>query len=239
MEEPSTDAEKQLADVGSGNDNIEILISYALWIQWGDIAIEREDRARTARADMIALARYRQEYTPALGEELMASMVSISAAAHALDALYGQLVTPGIKAEIKAEGPWRKASRDGHIRECLKRRFNTGGRDRAWVGEFKWLFDLRNAAAHAEEQQLPSVPHPSGVCNSGQVNRDYSADAAMRAVDLMLDVLNTCAAKPKASDVGARQWARSYSPAISTLTTKLRVSRTARPLPARYEDTEA
>ncbi len=105
MEEPSTDAEKQLADVGSGNDNIEILISYALWIQWGDIAIEREDRARTARADMIALARYRQEYTPALGEELMASMVSISAAAHALDALYGQLVTPGIKAEIKAEGP--------------------------------------------------------------------------------------------------------------------------------------
>jgi len=46
VEEPSTDAEKQLADVGSGNDNIEILISYALWIQWGGIAIEREDRAR-------------------------------------------------------------------------------------------------------------------------------------------------------------------------------------------------
>lgn len=188
---------------------------------------------------MIALARYRQDYTSALGEELMASMVSISAAAHALDALYGQLVTPGFKAEIKAEVPRQKASRDGHIRECLKRRFNTGGRDRAWVGEFKWLFDLRNAAAHAEEQQLPSVPHPSGVCNSGQVNRDYSADAAMRAVDLMLDVLNTFAAKPKASDGGARQWARSYSPAISTLTTKLRVSRTARPLPARYKDTEA
>ena len=33
--------------------------------------------------------------------ELLASMVAISAAAHALDALYGQLVTP----DIKAAGP--------------------------------------------------------------------------------------------------------------------------------------
>lgn len=227
MEEPPADTEKQLTDVATASDGIRIMISYALWAQWGDIAVEREGRARDARADVMALARHRQEYGPALHEELLASMVAISAASHALDALYGQLVT----LEIKAAGPGDDKHREAHIRECLKRRFNTGKRDQPWVGEFRWLFALRDAAVHAEEKQLPSVLHPSGVTHSGQVALDYSADAAIRAVDLMLDVLNTCADNPKQSDAGARQWADSYGPSIRTLTAKLQVSRAARPLP--------
>ena len=205
---------------------IEVLISYALWAQWGDIAVEREGRARAARADLVALARYHEEFAPAMYKELLASMVAISAASHALDALYGQLVTP----QIRTAGP-KNAPREAHIRECLKRRFNTGKRDGDWVREFDWLFDLRDAAVHAEEKKLPSVPHPSGVTHAGQVAYDYSAEAAVRAVELMLDVLNTCADDPKQSDAGAKQWADSYGPAIRTLTTKLRVSRAARPLP--------
>jgi hypothetical protein len=42
--------------------------------------------------------------------ELLASMVAISAAAHALDALYGQLVTP----EIKVAGPRDDKGRGAH-----------------------------------------------------------------------------------------------------------------------------
>jgi hypothetical protein len=98
------------------------------------------------------------------------------------------------------------------------------------VREFDWLFDLRNAAAHPLYEQLPTMPHPSGVSRSGQASYDYSADGAVRAVDLMLDVLNTCADKPKPTDKEAQEWATRYGPSIQTLTTKLRVSRDARPL---------
>jgi hypothetical protein len=207
-------------------DDIQISISYALWGQWGEIAVEREGTARAARADLVAQHRHGQEPAPAMLTELLASMVAISAAAHALDALYGQLVTP----DIKAAGPGDDKGREAHIRECLKRRFDTGKRDLEWVSRFRRLFDLRDAAVHAEVKSLPAVPHPSGVSHAGQVNADYSAEEAVKAVDLMLDVLNTCVQNPKPSDDVAKKWAVDYGRSVETLTTQLRVSRDARPL---------
>jgi hypothetical protein len=46
----------------------------------------------------------------------------------------------------------------------------------------------------------------------------------------MLDVLNTCVPNPKPSDADAKAWAVDYGRAVESLTTKLRVSRGARPL---------
>jgi hypothetical protein len=218
--------DKTLSDRGMATESIQILISYALWGQWGEIAVEREGMARAARAELVAQHRHGQEPAPAMLTELLASMVAISAAAHALDALYGQLVTP----DIKMAGPRDDKRREAHIRECLKRRFDTGKRDLEWVSGFQRLFDLRDAAVHAEEKPLPAVPHPSGVSNAGQVNADYSAEEAVKAVDLMLDVLNTCVQNPKPSDAEAKAWAVSHWRAVGTITTQLRVSRDARPL---------
>jgi hypothetical protein len=110
----------------------------------------------------------------------------------------------------------------------LKRRFDTGKRDLEWVSHFQRLFNLCDAAVHAEVKPLPAVPHP--VSNAGQVNADYSAEEAVKAVDLMLDVLNTCVQNPKPSDDGAKAWAVDYGRAVETLTTQLQVSRDARPL---------
>ena len=218
--------DKILSDSAMATDDIQILISYALWSQWGQIAVEREVTARTARGELVAQHRHGQESASAMLTELLASMVAISAAAHALDAFYGQLVTPA----IKKDGPKDDKGREAHIRECLKRRFDTGKRDREWVSRFQRLFDLRDAAVHAEVKSLPAVPHPSGVGNAGQVNADYSAEEAVKAVDLMLDVLNTCVQNPKPSDAEAEAWAVGYGRAVETLTTQLRVSRDARPL---------
>ena len=111
----------------------------------------------------------------------------------------------------------------------MKRRFDTGKRDLEWVSRFQRLFDLRDAALHAKVKSLPAVPHPSGVSNAGQVNADYSAEEAVKAVDLMLDVLNTCVQNPKPSDDGAKAWAVDYGRAVETLTTQLQISRDARP----------
>jgi hypothetical protein len=116
--------------------------------------------------------RHGKEPAPAMLTELLASMVAILAAilaaAHALD-LYGQLVTPA----IKKDGAKDDKGREAHIRECSKRRFDTGMHDREWVSRFQRLFDLRDAAVHAEVKSLPAVPHPSGVINAGQLNADY------------------------------------------------------------------
>jgi hypothetical protein len=219
--------DKTVSDSVGVTDGIQILISYALWDQWGEIAVEREGAARAARAELVAQHRHGQEPAPAMLTELRASMVAISAAAHALDALYGQLVTPA----IKEAGPGDDKRRETHIRECLKRRFDTGKRDQEeWVSRFKRLFALRDAAVHAKVELLPAVPHPSGVSNAGQVNKDYSAEEAAEAVDLMLDVLSTCVQNPKRSDAEAKKWAVDYGPVVETLTTKRRVIRDPRPL---------
>jgi hypothetical protein len=164
----------------------------------------------------------------ALSSELLAAMVAISAAAHALDALYGQLVT----AQIKANGPRGDVGRAAHIRECLKRRFNTGKKDREWVEAFGWLFSLRDAAVHAEEKHLPAVQHPAGVGYSGPLNADYCAEGAGRAVQLLMDVLETCVRNPKRSDSGAVQWAKDYGPGVGILLTDHAVARDALPLVA-------
>src|SRR6187455_1787194 len=46
--------DKILSDSAMATDDIQILISYALWSQWGQIAVEREGTAWTARAELVA-----------------------------------------------------------------------------------------------------------------------------------------------------------------------------------------
>ena len=45
------------------------------------------------------------------------------------------------------------------------------------------LFDLRDAEVHAKVKSLPSLPHPSGVSNAGQVHADNSAEEAVKAAN--------------------------------------------------------
>ena len=118
-------------------------------------------------------------------------MIAIAASSHALDALYGR---------VKRELPERPETENrwSTILEELKRAAYVkgsagGGR---WAKELEWLFDLRNAALHYEEKMTPTVPHPSGA-SSGVENVIYCAEAATRAVDLALEILDTCITAPR------------------------------------------
>lgn len=84
----------------------QAMIGYALWGQWGEIAIDREHAARTARAQMLAEHRHGLTYGPTLAAEFRASLVAVSAvdAAHALDAMYGQLISPDVRSVGPKEG---------------------------------------------------------------------------------------------------------------------------------------
>lgn len=213
--------------------SVEVMMSAALWAQWFEVATDRDEAARAARADAVAKKRHGQEVAHALSREHTAALVAVSASAHALDAIYGQLVTDA----IKEDGPREGAGREAHIRECLKRRFRIGGQlEKRWISEFRWLFELRDAAVHAQVIMRPSAVHPSGVSNTSQDAADYCADSAMRAVDLLRDVLVTCAETPKPGDAEACKWAADFGPGIRTLVTALAVSRDRQPL-VRHSET--
>jgi hypothetical protein len=83
------------------------------------------------------------------------------------------------------------------ILETLKIGFSISRKARRWSSDFKWLFDLRDAALHHGPEFRESVPHPLGV-NVTREYVDYSVESAERAVELMLDVLSTCAKTPPA-----------------------------------------
>jgi hypothetical protein len=82
---------------------------------------------------------------------------------------------------VEAEG----TKRHGKIREALKQVFDTGPVNHEWVSEFGWLFDLRDAAAHAEESPKTPVRHPIGT-DTAPEQVDYSVESAERAVAFAL-----------------------------------------------------
>ncbi|MGP3991870.1 hypothetical protein [Streptomyces sp. 3N207] len=93
----------------------------------------------------------------ALNEEFDVALVAVAASAHTLDALYGSVVPESRRAEWKDNRTPRRSA----IREGLKLVFGTGPRNTPWVDEFKWLFDLRDAAVHRREKPQETVPHPA------------------------------------------------------------------------------
>jgi hypothetical protein len=170
---------------------VTILMSSNLWIWWAEIAIDNEASALEARARAVAIGSSSDEFGQAFAAEARASMVAVSASAHALDALYGAL-----QDRLPPSTAERRPSR---ILETLRSGVELRGRAGGgrWATEFAWLFDLRDAAVHHEEQSRPSVAHPTGV-NSSAENALYSLEAASRAVDFMLEVFSTCVEKPRA-----------------------------------------
>ena len=144
-----------------------------------------------------------------LSQEFRASIVAISASAHALDALYGSTVIPQTAHKLGQ-------NRRGNIREALKRVFDTGKVNTPWVAQFEWLFEMRDAAAHAQEEALPPEPHPV-VGNTGQAHARYTVESADRAVDFALSVFRWCVDHPRPKPPGTAKWAADMTPTVTQL----------------------
>jgi hypothetical protein len=131
--------------------------------------------------------------------EPKAAMVAVTASAHALDAFYGKFAPNIVTSQLKAR--WRKnrTSRSGRIAEGLKAGFRLGGTE--WSDDLVWLFkDRRNPALHHAEKARLTAKHPLGA-NTAQEMVAYSAESSQRAVNLMLDVFDTCTASPKVAAI--------------------------------------
>jgi hypothetical protein len=189
-----------------------ILITTCLWPTWMRIAIDRARVASHARTEA-AKDRPHNETAEWMRIEFEASVVAVAASAHALDALYGTtVIPPAVRAHWNEKGTRRHSK----IREALKQVFVTGVVNSEWATELKWLFGLRDAAAHATERPKPPVPHPLGT-NTAPEQVDYSTESATKAVDLALSVLRWCVDHPRPNLADAVQWAEVNKPTVSQL----------------------
>jgi hypothetical protein len=176
------------------------------------IAIEHARAADRARMEA-ARERASSEISQWMGREFEASLVAVAASAHALDALYGSTVIP---ASIRAEWKEKGTKRHGKIREALKRVFSTGPVNTEWVKQFGWLFDLRDAAAHAEESPKAPADHPLGTRTAPEYV-EYSTESATRAVTFVLSVLRWCIDHPKADISASVDWTKAHRTTVENL----------------------
>lgn len=156
-----------------------------VWVYWCEIAQEQTQLA-------VRAARSNDPHG-----ELLASMVAIAAAAHALDGLYGSL------KPMVGSAP-SDAARHRQVLELLKHGFAIGKKSHEWADEFEWLFELRDWAVHHGESDLEPVRHPTLPTNVAPESAAYSATSAERAFELLRDVLRTCLRNPKPA---TREWA--------------------------------
>lgn len=202
----------EVAEVSVTAESASIKTVSHLWLIWASVALEHASTARRAR-DAALQASDSTEVSHWMRQEFDASLVAVAAAAHSLDALYGSTAVP---QSTRDQWTGRRTRRHGKIREALKLLFETGPVQTQWVTEFEWLFDLRDAAAHAEESPKLTVPHPVGT-NTDPNFLAYSTESAARACRLLLTVLRRCADYPRSSQPTAVRWAAAHEPDITDL----------------------
>jgi hypothetical protein len=203
---------------------VTIKIKSNLWIDWTEIAIEHEVAAQAARLD------YPEKGGDALHAEKHAGMIAVSASAHALDALYGDLgdIIPLPSALTQAWATKRAKTgkgppRHARIVETLKIGFALGKAASNWPPRFEELFDRRDAAVHFKEDFHIPVPHPVGA-NTAASNVTYSLESASSAVDLVLEVLAVCIQTPREQLPTVVKWADDMKSTVDRLVNKRRAN---------------
>jgi hypothetical protein len=196
--------------------SVSAAVGTRMLLHWSDIAIEQERLAWAARR---ALESEVEEAKASgkgleLGRELHPSLLAVAAASHALDALYGELRDSALPPDIAAK--WKNDPRSGpprprKLQEALKHGFRISAQH--WRPELDELFELRDGAVHPELVFQESEPHPLGV-NPAFEYVNYRCEKSTEAVDLLFEILETCASRPKPA---LESWASDLRPSLERL----------------------
>lgn len=174
-----------------------IRIQTHLWLRWATIAKRFAGEARSARTELEG-EREKGQPLSHMQQELEASMIAISAVAHTIDGLYGEIRDLAAVPQTTRDA-WRakRTPRESQILETLKIGFNVGRKSERWTAEFEWLFDLRDAALHHAPRSRDTVAHPMGGTHVSPEYADYCCENAARAIALLTDVIETCITAPR------------------------------------------
>jgi hypothetical protein len=189
-----------------------------MWARWAEVAVEHELEARRALADVIA-----RTGGEALLREFRASLVAVTAAAFAIEGIYGD-----VKYLIPAQSKTGKRRKD--LVNRLGVAFGISDDDRTQLlSDLAWLFGLRDDAAHPYTESKPPVPHPSGA-NTGYENSLYNAVQCGRAIDVMMRVLGIAADPPKTHSRRIERWGEERKPYHDNVIAPLRQRRREIPI---------
>jgi hypothetical protein len=182
-------------DSGEAFGTPGIQVQTRLLAHWGFIAIDQEQLAHSAREAYVE-REAAGEPGHSIDNELKPAIIGVAAAAHGLDALYGEIRELALPEELRMK--WKDAcarpARPRQIHEALKHGFKISAQ--RWFLDLDWLFDLRDFAVHPVTSFGAPAEHPAGFHAAKEYGM-YTCEAATRAVDLLLDVVRTCSSSPK------------------------------------------
>lgn len=192
---------------------VAVQVSTDLWMTWVEIAIEEAHRTQQARDSVNAAAP--SDLAVALLGELKRAVVAVTAAAFAIDAWY-IAVSPFISLPPDLVSAWSRSKprHAGRMLETLKHGFALGPAGARWGKAMRQAFKLRDAAVHHTSRLQTPGPHPSGRSHVASENRTYTAEQATASADFAIEVVSTCIASPRASNLPLSQWcaARTHLP---------------------------
>ena len=176
-----------------------ITVSSAFWLYWLDIAVEHLEAAATARAKGLEARAVGADVAPALLPETQASMVATVGAAACVESF--------TKRVLYLEATSGKEPLVWTAKEATNLLGTAFDVNATFLDDrLKRLFDDRNAAIHAREEDLPPEPHPLGV-NSGSGHAHFTFERALEAVEMALEILEQCCgnARPGAEHASVAQ----------------------------------
>lgn len=178
-----------------------------LWVLWSEIALSQMYMAGRSRLGLEVAEAIGPKYLRDLDGELSASMISISASAHAIDGFYGSVASyvdfpPGLK------GKWRqnRTKRPAQILETLKLAFSIGHHAARWTRDLRWLFDLRDSAVHHKSQPGELIWDAQERTKVPQEHGLYNLENANRASKLAVEIMEVCVAHPRPGQQSVIEW---------------------------------
>jgi hypothetical protein len=177
-------AAQREADIALGkrSPSTGVAVRQTMWLHWLEIAVANEMAARRCFQKLLV-----HEASDPLGCEFRASLVAVAAAAHTIEAVFGE-----IKYLIPPQP--RRDKRHSQLRHAFRISFGiTGLEDAKLADDLAWLFPSRDSAIHPYTELIPTGQHPAGI-NTAVEHFLFNAVTSGRAVDSALTVLQFAAA---------------------------------------------
>jgi hypothetical protein len=181
------------AKAGRRGPSVSVVMHQIMWARWIEVAVEQELKALEAFTLML-----QGEQRP-ITDEFRASLLSLTASAYTIEALYGD-----IKYLIPPQPSMGK--RHQTLSQAFRLAFGMGERDfLELASEMRWLFERRDMAVHPYTEAVLPKRHPAGF-NTGAEHADFNALTSGRAVDVAMRVLDAAATPPKAYNHWIERW---------------------------------
>ncbi len=171
-----------------------------MWARWAEVAVDHELIAREAFAGIVA-----NPESDTILRDFRASLVAITGAAYAIEAMYGDI------KYLIPEQP-RRDSRDLVLWHAFTQGFGIPApASHRFLADLRWLFALRDHAAHPYTEAEPPEQHPAGVTTGAETSR-FNAVTSGRAVELMVELFGCAAAPPAAFNRWIERWVEERHP---------------------------